>query len=309
MSSSSSQNSIFRQQQSLYRSSHYMAKAKPPTFFTPPSPNALSFKGRKRRASEDEEMGIADVLYDHSHQTSSSSSTDNKKAMDTNSRITKRTRPSLKKQFSISKLLATLEKDKLIELINDLVAANPHLQSEIDAHLPSPTTHSVSQLISHLEFKLNNSYPLHRSGKGQDDYSFVRVKPCLMEVVNSLVDYADHFIAKNEHPTTLMSYLHFATCTAHRLPIWENDANNQIKRDLYQELVKRWLMVIGFAVADLEQGKIFGHQVVSEWAKQITMHATQVPASFSQVKSQFTKTLGCVIGMDQETSSEQCNST
>jgi hypothetical protein len=79
--------------------------------------------------------------------------------------------------------IATLEKDKLIELINDLVAANPHLQSEIDAHLPSPTTRSVSQLISHLEFKLNDSYPLHRSGKGQDDYSFVRVKPCLMEVV------------------------------------------------------------------------------------------------------------------------------
>jgi hypothetical protein len=45
-------------------------------------------------------------------------------------------------------------------------------------------------------------------------------------------------------------------------------ANNQIKRDLYQELVKRWLMAIGLAVADLEQGKIFGHQVVSEWAKQ-----------------------------------------
>lgn len=82
-----------------------------------------------------------------------------------------------------------------------------------------------------------------------------------------------------------MSYLHFATCTAHRLPTWENDgkdpkatgnsnrmslslANNQIKRDLYHELVKRWLIAIGLAVADVEKGKIFGHQVVSEWAKQ-----------------------------------------
>lgn len=44
MSSSSSPNSIFRQQQSLYRLSHYMAKAKQPTFYTPP-PNALSAKG------------------------------------------------------------------------------------------------------------------------------------------------------------------------------------------------------------------------------------------------------------------------
>lgn len=39
------------------------------------------------------------------------------------------------------------------------------------------------------------------------------------------------------------------------------------------------------------------------------MHATQVPASFSQVKSQFTKTLGFVIGMDPDTAYEQCSST
>ncbi|KAI8338201.1 Cut8 six-helix bundle-domain-containing protein [Chlamydoabsidia padenii] len=256
----SSQNSIFRQQQHLYRSSHYMAKAKQPTFYSPPSPTTLSTKGRKRRVSEDEDMGIADVLVDHPIL--------DKKTMDTTNRFLKRTRTSLKKQFSISKLLATLEKDKLIELINDLVDANPHLQSEIDAHLPSPTTQSVSQLIGHLESKLNDNYPLHRAGKGRDDYSFTRVKPFLMEIVNSLIEYADHFTTGNEHPTTLFSYLHFATCTAHRLPIWDNNAHNQIKRELYNELIQRWLKAIDLAAAELEQGKIFGHQVISEWAKQ-----------------------------------------
>lgn len=37
MSSSQSQNSLFRQQQRLYRSSHYLAKPKEPTLYTPPS--------------------------------------------------------------------------------------------------------------------------------------------------------------------------------------------------------------------------------------------------------------------------------
>ncbi|CAO3614767.1 unnamed protein product [Cunninghamella blakesleeana] len=51
---------------------------------------------------------------------------------------TKRNRTSIQKQYPITKLLATLDKDKLIELINDLVDANPHLLPEVDAHLPQP---------------------------------------------------------------------------------------------------------------------------------------------------------------------------
>jgi hypothetical protein len=72
-----------------------------------------------------------------------------------------------------------------VELINDLVDANPHLQPEIDAHLPAPTAQSVSALISNLEAKLNDSYPPHRPGKNRDDYSFHRVKASLMEIVVS----------------------------------------------------------------------------------------------------------------------------
>ncbi|KAI8342437.1 Cut8 six-helix bundle-domain-containing protein [Chlamydoabsidia padenii] len=262
-------NSVFRQQQNLYRSSHYMSKPKQPTFYTPPSPSAYSNKGRKRRASEDEEMTIADVLVDHPSNQLASPSTVmvDRRNMDTG-RFTKRNRGTIHKQFPISKLLATLEKDKLVELINDLVDANPHLQPEIDAHVPAPTTQSVSILISKLEAKLNDSYPPHRPGKNRDDYSFHRVKSSLMDIVNSLIEYADHFTTENEHPTTIFSYLHSATCTAHRLPTWDNDANNQIKRDLYTELVQRWLKAIDLAAAELDRGKIFGRQVVTEWAKE-----------------------------------------
>lgn len=43
----------------------------------------------------------------------------------------KRTRQASSKPFPLDKLLATMEKEKLIELIRDLVDANPPLQSEI----------------------------------------------------------------------------------------------------------------------------------------------------------------------------------
>ncbi|CAO3599794.1 unnamed protein product [Absidia cylindrospora] len=121
-----------------------------------------------------------------------------------------------------------------------------------------------------------------------------------MDVVNSLIEYADHFTTGNEHPTTIFSYLHYATCTAHRLPTWDNDANNQIKRDLYNELIQRWLKAIDLAAAELEQGKLFGHQVVTEWAKQIAFHDTETHDLFGQVKERFIKRLGWVIGMDDK---------
>lgn len=44
MSSSQSQNSLFRQQQHLYRSAHYLAKSKIPTSYIPPSQDG-SVKG------------------------------------------------------------------------------------------------------------------------------------------------------------------------------------------------------------------------------------------------------------------------
>ncbi|CAO3638654.1 unnamed protein product [Cunninghamella echinulata] len=75
--SSSSQNSIFRQQQLLYQSSHYLAKDKQPTFYKPPSPDSQLSKGRKRRISEDEEMGIAETLINPSNNNNTTTNNNN----------------------------------------------------------------------------------------------------------------------------------------------------------------------------------------------------------------------------------------
>ncbi|KAI8062643.1 hypothetical protein BC940DRAFT_308374 [Gongronella butleri] len=119
----SSQNSVFRQQQQLYRSTHYLSKPKQPANLYTPSPppqNTSLYKGSKRRASEDEDM--ADVL---------------ETAVERPSRVVKRVQRS-QKPLPLPKLLGTLDKDKLIDLINDLVDAQPALQSQVEAHLTSP---------------------------------------------------------------------------------------------------------------------------------------------------------------------------
>ncbi|KAI8073666.1 Cut8 six-helix bundle-domain-containing protein [Thamnidium elegans] len=295
MSSSQSQNSMFRQQQHLYRSAHYLAKSKTPTLYTPPS-NDGSTKGRKRRASyEDEEM-------------TSNETTDYKPALqqqqpqyreDSILHTTKRNRMSLKKEFPISKLLATLDKDKLIELINDLVDSNPHLKTEVDAFIPPPTTQSISLVIANLEKKLQDSFPFNKT-TARDDYSYNRVKPALIDIVNALLEYAEHFTCSpDEFPTTIFSYLHFATSVANRLPTWDNEAHNQIKRDLYTELINYWKKAIDIASSKLDQGKIFGQQVVTEWAKELAQHDAETHGLFSEVVQKFTERLGWIIGLTE----------
>ncbi|KAG1506253.1 hypothetical protein G6F52_011942 [Rhizopus delemar] len=91
-----------------------------PTLYTQPISNEHnSNKGRKRRASyEDEEMMNSEPLIE-----------------DNVLHITKRNRITSKKDLPIGKLLATLDKEKLIELINDLVDSNPHLKAEFEAQI------------------------------------------------------------------------------------------------------------------------------------------------------------------------------
>jgi hypothetical protein len=129
MSSSQSQNSLFRQQQHLYRSAHYLAKSKLPTLYTPPpssshdgstkgkkkkrdaayhsfnyilfSSLSLLYIGRKRRASyEDEEMTNSEAI-DFKPPVQQQIQQREAHILHT----TKRNRMSLKKEFPISKLL------------------------------------------------------------------------------------------------------------------------------------------------------------------------------------------------------------
>ncbi|KAI7897981.1 Cut8 six-helix bundle-domain-containing protein [Cokeromyces recurvatus] len=292
MSSSPSQNSLFRQQQHLYRSAHFLAKSKPPTLYSPPS-NDGTTKGRKRRASyEDEEMTNSENSTDYKTITLHSLREDNIL------HATKRNRMSTKGGFPISKLLATLDKDKLIELINDLVDSNPHLKNEVDAFIPPPTTQSISLVIGNLEKKLIDSFPYNKTST-RDDYTFNRVRTILLDIVNTLVEYAEHFISSpDEHPTTLFSYLHYATTVASRLPEWDNDVHNQIKRDLMNEIIEYWKKAVNVASSKINQGKIYGQQVVTEWAKELVQHNIETHGQFSDVLQQFTEKLGWIIGVD-----------
>lgn len=81
------------------------------------------------------------------------------------------------------------------------------------------------------------------------------------------MDYADHFTSPDEFPTITFSFLHLVTGFAHRLPEWENNLHNELKRDIYNKLTEYWKKAITNASNKISEGKIHGRSVVNEWAK------------------------------------------
>jgi len=215
--------------------------------------------------------------------------------METNNH--KRTKTGNVKEFPLSKLLATLDKQQLLALINNIVDAHPNLQSEIASNIPRPTIQSVTTVLNGLEKRVYESFPYTKWGPGKDDYSFNRVKPAIQELRDVILDYAAHFASPDEFPTTTFSFLHLATNVAHRLPNWENSPHNEIKRDLLAKLADYWKRAIENAASKIGEGKIYGQTIVSEWARNLAQHNHDSNGIFQQAIDVFVNKLGWIIGI------------
>ncbi|RIA82131.1 Cut8 six-helix bundle-domain-containing protein [Glomus cerebriforme] len=209
----------------------------------------------------------------------------------------KRTKMSNEREFPLSKLLATLDKPQLLSLINNLIDSNPNLQSEIASNIPRPTIHSVTNVLSSMEKKYQDSFPYTKWGQIKDDYSFNRVKPAIMELKGAILDYAAHFTSTEEFPTTTFSFLHLATSITQRLPDWDNHLHNEIKRDLYIKLAEYWTKAIVDAASKVSEGKIYGQAAVSEWAKNLAQHNRESNGMFEHAINEFIDKLGWIAGI------------
>ncbi|ORY89577.1 Cut8 six-helix bundle-domain-containing protein, partial [Lobosporangium transversale] len=194
-------------------------------------------------------------------------------------------------------ILATLSSSQLINLVGTLVDNHPSLADEIANLVPRPTVASVQPLLSTLETKLQEAFPYTKWGPGRDDYSFNRVKPALEELVETLIDYTNHFTSPPEFPTTSFSFLHLATEFCHRLPNWDSAVNNEPKKNLYKSLEEYWIKAIQDAANKLGEGKIYGQMTVQEWAKNLEQHNITSQGMFSSAIEEFKSKLGWIIGI------------
>ncbi|KAG1219942.1 hypothetical protein G6F68_021333 [Rhizopus microsporus] len=78
-------------------------------------------------------------------------------------------------------------------------------------------------VLIEMEKKFIHSFPFNKHGPGRDDYTFSRVREPLLNLIDTLIQYTNHFTSTQVFPTTCFTFLDYATHIAHRLPTWDNE--------------------------------------------------------------------------------------
>lgn len=140
------------------------------------------------------------------------------------SRIAKRQRNPNEifgQKLPLNRIIETLNKEKLQNLISHLINSNPELTNEIVRLSPEVTTDdAMEELDRKLNLILTN---LPYKVDPTNDYAFLRVKPLVNEFFQSLSDYALNFIPPVENNLMVsISFLkNFLLKILHKLPKFE----------------------------------------------------------------------------------------
>lgn len=98
-------------------------------------------------------------------------------------------------------------------------------------------------------------------------------------------------------PSVIFSFLKLASDLGHRLPEWEHEPHNQIKKEFYEKLAQHWNHAIELAAQKMEEGKLFGQSLVTEWATELQRHNQISHGAFESSIALFKNKLGWALGI------------
>jgi len=208
----------------------------------------------------------------------------------------------------IESVLQSLEKEQIIGILSNLLEKNPKLSQDILSLIPRPTLKSVTNQLQAAEKKLFNSFPYTKWGADRSDYSFNRVKPNLIELLELTVHYLKYFTntsnygeeLEREYPVVSIGYLEYATQLALRLPVWNQNYHNEITREyLLKEIGKAWELVINEIGQRVQNGKVYSSSLVGEWIKSLMKFSNELNGKYGFAESVklFKEKLGWLIGL------------
>ncbi|KAI8333926.1 Cut8 six-helix bundle-domain-containing protein [Chlamydoabsidia padenii] len=221
----------------------------------------LKEQGRKRRYSEDEEMGDAPPTRTFTIKQQQQQRDD-----------WKRNKTGLIKKTPLKLKLAAMDKEKLLQVLASLLEKQPELKHDIMTYIPAPTIPSAIAVLNDKEKKLHGSFPYNKAGPRLDQYTFSRVKEPLLDLIDTITQYSHHFVSATIFPTVCFTYLDQVTHFAHRLPIWGMDQHNQPRLDLYKDLTLFWIQAIQTTSSKLSQDATFN--TIGLWARNLAHHNT-----------------------------------
>ena len=158
-------------------------------------------------------------------------------------RTNKRSRPNISgRPLALSRLLETLDARSLRTVLQSICERHPEIGTEVVSTAPRPSVSAALDVLHNYEANLQGSFPV---GGTTSDYAYNRVRQALVELLKALDDFTPHFLPPNEtQASTSLAFLDGATEVIHRLPNWDNPANNHHKHLAYEEISKAWSLVV-----------------------------------------------------------------
>ncbi|CAO3614256.1 unnamed protein product [Cunninghamella echinulata] len=157
-------------------------------------------------------------------------------------------------------------------------------------YIPSPTIPSALSVLYDMEKKFHHSFPYNRYGPKKDKYTFSRVRIPLIDLIDTITQYSHYFVSASLFPPSLFTFLDQVTHFAHRLPMWDNEENNQSRRDLYNDLSLFWKQAILSTYDKVFNGHCsFPPDTISNWAKSLANHNTLANGLLDEPVHDFTR--------------------
>ncbi|CAN6636539.1 hypothetical protein TRVA0_016S00122 [Trichomonascus vanleenenianus] len=143
------------------------------------------------------------------------------------------------RNLPILRVVETLDRRGLQNLIEAICQSHPHLADEISSLAPRVTvTSALENLKKHLESVFA---ALPYKGDQRNDYAYLRVRPHIEEFLSALGDYTSHFLPPNElQASNTLAFLDGATALLNKLPVWTSALNNQPTNRAYDGISAAW---------------------------------------------------------------------
>ncbi|XP_072049405.1 uncharacterized protein [Amphiura filiformis] len=152
--------------------------------------------------------------------------------------------------------LLSLSSSQLVNLVTDLVEANPELRQDVTSQLPEPDLTPQLKRLSHLMHNVYRALPRTRLGSTRGALCYRRVRVHLSSFKKCCLQQGRHLLrclswkAAIEYSLTAWQY------TAN-LPIWDNPAHNRIRQCCFQGLAAIFIKALKNGQLDLATLKSF----------------------------------------------------
>lgn len=245
-------NVLLSPQPSLFPHQHDATRLSPPRTFSPHA----NMSNRKRKADDNgDEMSVSPAGSPAISNRQLARPSKKVRALDITGR-----------PLSLPRLLETLDVTQLRTVLQTIGERHPELGQEIVNSAPRPTVPSALQVLREYRERLQNAIPF---GSSSGDYSYYRVKPYLLALLDAISDFTPQYLPPIEsQPGVSVEYLDGATKLIHSLPDWDGAANRQHKENAYEEMARAWALVISEA-AKRGGGILLSHE---HWDQKLIEH-------------------------------------